>query len=154
MKNVTRVTIIGFILFMSIGLTSPVNSLYAESLGASYVAIGLLGALTSLTMIFFNNAWGRASDHLGQRRIFLAAGLAVLPVIHALVAAAPSYEYLFLLNVLGAVAQAAYVTTSLALMGYLLEGRPDERGAQDGHVSRAGIAGLWIDGFSDRQRGR
>jgi MFS family permease len=98
-------------------------------------------------MIFFNNAWGRASDRLGQRKIFLAAGLAVLPVIHALVAVAPSYEYLFLLNVLGAIAQAAYVTTSLALMGDLLEGRPDERGRRMGTYRGLGSLGFGLTAF-------
>ncbi len=147
MNNVTRVTIIGFILFMSSGIISPVNSLYAESLGASYVAIGLLGALTSLAMIFFNNVWGRASDRLARRKVFLVAGLAALAVTYGLVAIAPSYEYLFLLNVLGAIAHAAYATTSLALMGDLLEGRPDERGRRMGTYRGLGSLGFGLTAF-------
>ncbi len=147
MKDITRVTIIGFILFMSTGIISPVNSLYAESLGASLVAIGLLGALTSLTMIFFNNVWGRASDRLGRRKIFLAAGLAALAVVYGLVAIVPSYEYLFLLNVLGAVASAAYATTSLALMGDALDGRPDDRGRSMGTYRGLGSLGFGLTAF-------
>ena len=147
MKNVTLVTIIGFILFMSTGITAPINSLYIESLGASYVAIGLLGSLTSLTMIFSSNIWGRASDRLGQRKTFLAGGLAALAVTQGLVAIAPSYEYLFFLNVLGAVAQAAYITTNLALMGDLLEGRPDERGRRMGTYRGLGSLGFGLTAF-------
>ena len=147
MKNITLVTIIGFILFMSTGITSPVNSLYTESLGANYVVIGLLGALTSLTLIFFSNVWGRASDRLGQRKIFLAGGLAALAITQGLVALAPSYKYLFLLNVLGAIAQAAYITTNLALMGDLLEGRSDERGRRMGTYRGLGSLGFGLTAF-------
>jgi MFS family permease len=132
MKNVTLITIIGFILFMSVGIIAPINSLYAESLGASYIAIGLLGAVTSLVSIFASYVWGRASDRLGQRQVFLAVGLATLAVVQGLKAIVPNYVVLFPVNMLGAIAQAAYVTTSLALMGDLLEQRPGERGRRMG----------------------
>ena len=119
-------------LFMSVGIISPISSLYAESLGASYIAIGLLGAVTSLVSIFASYVWGRASDRLGQRQVFLAVGLATLAVAQGLKAIVPNYAYLFPMNMLGAIAQAAYVTTSLALMGDLLEQRPGERGRRMG----------------------
>jgi MFS family permease len=63
MSNVGRMTIISFILFMSLGVTGPVSSLYVASLGANYVEIGLLGTVTSLTVIVFGFVWGQASDH-------------------------------------------------------------------------------------------
>jgi MFS family permease len=132
MKNVTLMTVIAFILFMSVGVTSPINSLYVQSLGASYLAIGLLGTVTSLAMIFFSYVWGRASDRLGQRRVFLVLGLATLVVSYGLIAVVPSYGYLFPLRVLEAVAQAAYGTASLALMGDLLERQPGELGRRMG----------------------
>lgn len=131
-KNFTLMTAIGFILFMSRGIIGPISSLYVESLGASYVAIGLLGTVTSLTAILFSYVWGRASDRLRQRKIFLLAGLGALAVSYGLMALVSSYEYLFPLHVLGAIAQAAYGTASLALMGDLLEGRDDQRGRRMG----------------------
>jgi MFS family permease len=146
-KNVALLTAIGFILFMSIGVTAPINSLYAESLGASYVAIGLLEAVTSLSMILSGYVWGRASDRLGQRKVFLVVGLGTLAVGQGLKAAAPSYEYLFPLNILGAIAQAAYVTISLALMGDLLEQRPDEQGRRMGLYRGLGSLGFSLMAF-------
>jgi MFS family permease len=146
-KNVTLLTIISFILFMSVGITSPISSLYAESLGASYVAIGLLGAATSLTTIFFSTVWGRASDRLGQRKAFLAVGLAALAVGRELMAVVPSYEYLFVLNVLASTAQAAYGTSSLALMGDLLERRSGERGRRIGTFRGLGSFGFGLTAF-------
>ena len=50
MSNLTLMTTIGFILFLSRGITGPVSSLYTESLGASYVTIGILGTVSSLTL--------------------------------------------------------------------------------------------------------
>ena len=116
MKDIRLATLIAFILFMSGGMTGPVSSLYAESLGADYVTIGLLGTVTSLTMIASSYVWGRASDAAGQRKGFLAASLATLALSYGLVALVPSYGWLFPVRVLGAFARAGYGTSSLALM--------------------------------------
>ena len=141
-SNLTRMTAISFILFMSRGIMGPVSSLYAESLGANYVVIGLLGTAASLTAILFSTVWGRASDRLRQRRVFLRLGLGVLAVSSGLMALVPNYGYLFPLNVLGAVATAAYSTASLALMGDLLEEQ------RSGHGRRMGVyRGLGSLGF-------
>lgn len=132
MKNFTLITLIGFILFMANGITGPVSSLYAESLGASYVAIGMLGTVTSLTAIFFSYVWGQASDRLGQRKVFLTWGLVVLAAAYGLKAIVPSYGFLYLLHFLSGMAHTAYATSSLALMGDLLDDRSRERGRRMG----------------------
>lgn len=147
MSNLTRVTIIGFILFLSAGITGPVNSLYTESLGASYVAIGILGTVSSLTLILCGYLWGRASDRLGQRKGFLTVGLATLAVSFGLRAIAPNYVALFPLGILAAVAQAAYSTASLALLGDLLEQRSDERGRRIGVYRGLGSLGFGLMAF-------
>src|SRR4030042_501225 len=115
MTDIGLMTTVAFLLFMSAGRTGPLSSLYLQSLGADYVAIGLLGAGSSMTMILFGYAWGRLSDRLGQRKILMAVGLVVLASAHGLMAVAPEYRYLFPLRVLAAVAQSAYGTASLAL---------------------------------------
>lgn len=99
------------------------SSVVWRSLGASYLTIGLLGTMTSLTAIVASPIWGRASDKLGQRRIFLLGGLALLMIGMALVSIVPGYAWLFPIYVVTAVAQAAYDTGSLALMGDWLEHR-------------------------------
>jgi MFS family permease len=148
MSNVTRMTLITFILFMSLGITGPVNSLYVASLGANYVEIGLLGTVTSLTVIIFGFVWGQASDKLGDRKAFLVAGLAAMALIHGLIAIAPSYQYLFPLRALGAVAMAAYTTSSLALMGDLLERRTTSRGRRMGIYRGLGSLGFGLMAFA------
>jgi len=141
-------TIISFILFMSMGITGPVNSLYVAYLGADYVQIGLLGTVTSLTVIIFGFVWGQASDTLGGRKAFLVAGLAGMALIHGLIAIAPSYHYLFPLRALGAVAMAAYTTSSLALMGDLLERRTTTRGRSMGVYRGLGSLGFGLMAFA------
>jgi MFS family permease len=132
MNDVALMTIIAFVLFMSTGVTGPISSLYAESLGADYLAIGLLGTVRSLTAIVFGYVWGRASDLWRQRKVFLAGSLAALSVSYGLLALAPSYRWLYPMRVFGAMAQAGYGTVSLALMGDLLERRERDRGRRMG----------------------
>jgi MFS family permease len=148
MTNITLLTIIAFILFMSTGVTGPISSLYAESLGASYFVIGLLGTVRSLTVILFGYVWGRASDRVGQRKVFVVSGLGALALGYAGLALAPGYGWLFPLRILGAVAQAAYGTTSLALMGDLLEQRPGERGRRMGIYRGLASLGFGIMAFT------
>jgi MFS family permease len=132
MNDTMRMTIIAFILFMSNGVTGPLSSLYAESLGANYAAIGLLGTVRSLAAIAFGYVWGRASDLWGQRKLFLVGSLGIVAVSYGLTSLAPSYGWLYPMQVLGALAQAGYGTASLALMGDLLEHQSQGRGRRMG----------------------
>jgi MFS family permease len=120
-NSVALLTTIVFLLFMATGVTNTINSLYVRSLGANYAIIGVLGTVGSLTSLAFSYLWGHLSDRLAQRKRFMIIGLAGLVISKALTAIVPNYIYLFPLRILGAVAQSAYGTTSLALMGDLIE---------------------------------
>jgi MFS family permease len=132
MTNLTIVTLIGFVLFMSAGVTNPVSSIYYKSLGASYVAIGTLGTLNALTAVIFGYFWGKASDLVGRRKVFMLGGLGAITAANGLMALVPSFGYLLPLGVLSSIANAAYGTASLALMGDLLEQRQGGRGRRMG----------------------
>jgi MFS family permease len=129
MKPTARLTLIAFLLFMARGMSGPISSVVWRSLGASYLVIGLLGTVGSLTAIVANPLWGRASDRLGQRRVFLIGGVGVLALATVSVALVPSYAWLFPVLIVTSLAQAAYGMASLALMGDWLEheaaNRPD-----------------------------
>jgi MFS family permease len=148
MNDLTLMTIISFVLFMATGITGPINSLYVESLGANYVAIGLLGTVTSLTRILFSYVWGRASDLARRRKTFLVLGLVTVSLVHAGLSLAPSYEYLFPLRIVGAVALSAYSVSSLALMGDLLEQRDEARGRRMGVFRGLGSLGFGLMAFA------
>lgn len=147
MTNIQCLTLISFILFMARGITGPINSLYMEALGANYVVIGILGTVTALTNILFSYLWGRASDRTGTRKAYLVSGLAILALSHGLIAAAPQYLYLFPLLFISAAAQAAYMTTSLALMGDLLESHTTKRGRRMGTYRGLGSLGFGLMAF-------
>jgi MFS family permease len=147
MDNLGLMTIVSFVVFMAGGITGPVNSLYVESLGASYVAIGLLGTSTSLTMIVFSYVWGRFSDRLGRRKGLLASGLIVMALSHGLAALAGRYELLFPIRILGAVATAAYSTSNLALVGDMLERHADTRGQRVGTLRGLSSLGFGLMAF-------
>ena len=127
MKPTTRLTLIAFLLFMSQGMTGPIRSVAWRSMGASYLAIGLLGTVSSLTAIVASPLWGRASDRLGQRRVFLTGGVGLLALTTAAVSIVPGYVWLFPVYLAMSVAQAAYGTASLALMGDWLEHEAADR---------------------------
>lgn len=121
MKQTTRLTLITILLFMSRGMIGPISSVLWRDLGASYLTIGVLSTVTSLTAILASPLWGRALDRTQQRQGFLISGLVILAISTGLIAVVPRYEWLFLLNILMTVGQVAYSTSSLTLMGDWLE---------------------------------
>ena len=132
MHPVLRMTLISMLFFMSRGFVVPVRSLYVRSLGASYLTIGLLGTVTSLSMIGGNSLWGWLSDRLKKRKPILLGGLAALALAFVGIAGVPAADWLFPLYAWMALAQAAYDTASLALMGDLLERGGPARGRKMG----------------------
>ena len=76
MNSVALLTIISFITFMSNGVAGPVSSLYMESLGASYLMLGALSTVSSLTSVLSSYLSGRQSDRLANSKGFLTGGLA------------------------------------------------------------------------------
>jgi MFS family permease len=146
-NSLLLMTLVSFVVFMSRGITGPVSSLYTESLGASYAAIGLLGTVASLSTILFGYLWGRTSDLLGRRKALLVAGLAVGALNQGLIAIAPTYRYLYLLRPLGGIAMSAYATASLALVGDLLERSERDRGRRMGVFRGLGSLGFGLMAF-------
>jgi MFS family permease len=154
MDGVVLLTVIGFVVFMGLGMGGPLSSLYAESLQANYVAIGLLSTAGSLTSFIASYFWGRRSDRMARRKTFIGAGLAVHSLSTGLMAFLPDYRYLFPLRILTSLSQAAYNTTSLALMGDLLErrrGRGRTMGVYRG-LSSLGFAAMAFVGGSIADR--
>lgn len=74
-------------------------------------------------------------------------GLTVMSASYLLIALAHRYEWLFPLRIVAAAAQAAYSTTSLALMGDLLERRPRQRGRDMGIYRGLGSLGFGLMAF-------
>ena len=63
-----------FAVMLGLGIVAPLMPLYAESLGATGLWLGLIFSGFSLTRAVFTPVMGRFSDRLG-RKPFITAGL-------------------------------------------------------------------------------
>ena len=131
MDNILLLTLIIILVFGAIGIGSPLMTLYLESLGANYSRIALILATTASVSLVTSYAWGRLSDALGRRKPLIAAGLAGLALAYFLLSQVVSADWAWLVRLGEAASNAAYSTTSLALMGDLLATR-DRRGQRMG----------------------
>jgi MFS family permease len=147
MRNLTLMTVVSVLVFMAGGLTGPVSSLYAASLGASYVAIGLLGTVASVSGLLSSYVWGRTSDLLGRRKGLLVLSLGAMATCYALITVAPGFAHLFVLRAAFSLFLAAYSTSSLALIGDILERGGTARGRRMGSVRGLGSLGFGIMAF-------
>jgi multidrug resistance protein len=60
-----------FIDLLGFGIIIPLLPFYAETFGASAMAVGLLSASYSLMQFLFAPIWGRLSDRIGRRPVIL-----------------------------------------------------------------------------------
>ena len=94
-----------FIDLLGFGLIIPLLPFYAESFGASALAIGLLGTSFSLMQFLFSPLWGRWSDRVGRRPIILL-GLFGSGASYMMLALANSLALLFVARIVGGIAGA------------------------------------------------
>jgi len=79
-----------FMFSLGVGIATPIIPLLAQSLGASYIEVGLVGTSYSIIFIMFAALSGRLSDRLGRKTLILISS-----VLNALAAVL----YLFARNV-------------------------------------------------------
>jgi MFS family permease len=134
MTNYRLLTVIGSLAYVAVGVSSPLLTLFLESLGASYIQISLVLTSFVLTLLGCNYLWGRLSDRLGRRKPFVVAGLVGLALVYAWLGYAPTLAAAWVTRLLEGVALAAYTTLSLAMMGEALE-----RSAKQSHGRQMGL---------------
>lgn len=149
MDRVHLLTIVLFLVFAANGATSPMLSLYLESLGANYALISAILTTHAVILMIASYLWGRLSDYLGRRKPLVVGSLFGLSLAFGLIALAPSYTFAWGVWIVEAVALAAYTTTSLAFMGDLLattESRGRRMGAYRGFGSLSFALGAFGGG--------
>jgi len=72
-----------FTAMLGLGIVSPIMPLYAKSLGATFVQIGLLSSAWSISRLVFTPPFGRLSDTRSKKKI-IACGLATYMVVSIL----------------------------------------------------------------------
>ncbi len=123
MDDVVLLTLVIALVFGAIGVSSPLVTLYLQSLGAGYGEIALIMASTAGVGLACSYAWGRISDALGRRKPLIAAGLCLTGAAYLGLSQATSPALAWLARTGEAMSMAAYGTASLALMGDLLATR-------------------------------
>ena len=64
-----------FIFSLGVGIATPIIPLLAQSLGASYTEVGLVGTSYSIIFIMFAALSGKLSDRLGRRALILISAV-------------------------------------------------------------------------------
>ncbi|MCC6165737.1 MAG: MFS transporter [Caldilineaceae bacterium] len=127
MTNYRLLTVIGSLAYVAVGVSSPLLTLFLESLGASYIQISLVLTSFVLTLLGCNYLWGRLSDRLGRRKPFVVAGLLGLALVYAWLGHVPTLAAAWATRLLEGAALAAYTTLSLAMMGEALDRSAKQR---------------------------
>jgi multidrug resistance protein len=122
-----------FIDLMGFGIVLPLLPYYAESYGASSLAVGLLSTSYSLMQFLFTPVWGRLSDRFGRRPLILLslAGSSIGFLIFGL---ASSLEFLFLGRMVAGIAGAIIPTTNAYIADVT---KPEDRARGMGLIGAA-----------------
>ena len=78
MRDFRLLTLVSAFVFVAMGFTSPVMTIYLESLGASFAQISLILTSFTLAALLANYTSGRLSDRLTRRKPLLIGGLLLL----------------------------------------------------------------------------
>ncbi len=108
--------------YVGVGATSPFQSLYATSLGASLSQVALVAGVYSTVALVAGLGWGKLADKVGRRTPFVVGAMAGTALVHLATAFAPGWQWLVPLRVLEGAASGAHQVASMALMGDILEG--------------------------------
>lgn len=107
-----------FIALLGIGIIVPVMPVFAESLGAGGLTLGIIVAAFSLTRGFCQPIVGNLSDRWGRKR-FLISGLFVYGLVGLMMPEATSLGSLILIRALHGVGSAMIVPVAMAYVADL-----------------------------------
>jgi len=127
-------------------MTYPLIPLYADSLGMSGIAIGLLIALPVILQITFNLIGGAATDRIGGRAMLLVSCLMMAGGASAY-AFADSFALLMGAQIMMVMARAIFWPASWTIAGNLQGERSVQMGRLNATTSIGQIAGTFLAGF-------
>jgi len=116
-RRVFRVLFISiFAATLGLGIISPLMPIYAESLGATGLWLGLIFSGFSLARLVFMPIVGRLSDRVG-RKVFIVLGLILYTVISLLYVWASNVVQLTLVRLFHGFASAMVIPIAMAYVG-------------------------------------
>ena len=134
---------------LGMGIVIPFMPIYAKTLGATGISIGIFFASFPLAQIAFMPMIGRLSDQRG-RKVFIAAGLLLSSVLSIAYVFAPDIAYLTMIRFFQGLSVALILPISSAYVGDLAP--PEKRGELMGifnlfltsSIGIGPLAGGWI----------
>ena len=151
MRDFRLLTLVSAFVFVAMGFTSPVMTIYLESLGASFAQISLILTSFTLAALLANYASGRLSDRLTRRKPLLIGGLLLLGFAYFWLSRVPTANLAWPVRIVEGIGSGTYATLSLAMMGDLLEhsGRRGRsmglfRGIGSASFAVGAVAGGWF----------
>jgi len=130
-----------FTAMLGLGIVGPIMPIYAKSLGATFVQIGLMSSVWSIARLVFNPLMGRLSDVRSKKRI-MEGGLAVYLVTSVLYALAWDFTSLVSIRFLHGIGSA--MTMPIA-MAYAAEITPKgQEGRYMGMINLATFTGMGL----------
>ena len=115
---ITLFTVV-FVAMLGAGIISPLMPLYAKSMGASGLQLGLMYAGFAISRTIFGPIMGRLSDRRG-RKIFIALGLLAYTIISLSYAFASNMYQLTSIRFLHGVASSMVIPIAQAYIGDLI----------------------------------
>ena len=105
-----------FAVMLGLGIVAPLMPLYAESLGATGIWLGMIFSGFSLTRALFTPVMGKLSDRWG-RKSFISIGLFLYAAISLLYTVAGSVFSLTAVRLIHGVASAMVIPIAMAYVG-------------------------------------
>lgn len=113
-------TLLLVLVYAATGVSSPLITLFLEDIGASYRQIAVILTAFAVAALLGNALWGSLADRLGRHKPVLASGLFGLALAYIMLSLAPAASWALPIRLLEGFSLAAYLTSSLALIGNAL----------------------------------
>jgi DHA1 family multidrug resistance protein-like MFS transporter len=130
-----------FVAMLGLGIVSPIMPLYAETFGATYIQVGLLSSVWSISRFIFSTPAGRLSDSTGKKKVIMS-GLLVYSAVSLLYTFAWDFNSLLFFRFIHGIGSAM---ASPVAMAYAAELAPrGEEGKYMGTMSLAMFGGMGV----------
>jgi DHA1 family multidrug resistance protein-like MFS transporter len=117
-KTLVALYMVVFVAEIGLGIVSPLMPLYAESMGASGLQLGIMFSSYAFARVIFTPLVGRLSD-VKDRKNFIAIGLLAYTIISLFYVWAPNIVALSLVRLFHGFASCAVIPVALAYVGDL-----------------------------------
>jgi len=102
-----------FLITVGFGIVFPVMPFFAQNLGASPTDIGIIFGVFALMQFLASPFWGKVSDQLGRRPVFLI-GLIGFGISFVIFGLAQSLTMIYVARILGGLLSAAVIPAAMA----------------------------------------